>query len=159
MQVHIFEARRDHFRFGGGTRFAHHPHLDPVFAADGPADEGFLLEGGQRFGGDDPLPDLAIQQRKQFLGRGMLDLASLVDDDDFRCGGFHIRDDVRREDDDALAGQIGEQVAEAHALLGVKPDGGFIHDQQLRIIEQCLGDARRAVSSRRSTRQADVWRH
>ena len=91
MQVHVLEAGRDQLRLGAGLASLTTRTWMPFFAADGSADEGFLLEGGNVFGGDDPLPDPAIQQCKQFLGRGMLDLASLVDDDDLGGGGFHVQ--------------------------------------------------------------------
>jgi len=48
---------------------------------------------------------------------------------------------MRGEDDDPLTGQVREQVAEAHPLLGVQPHGRLVHDQQLRIVEQRLGNA------------------
>ena len=78
---------------------------------------------------------------EQFFRRGVLQFATLVDHHNFRGGGFDIGDDVRGEDDDAFSRQIREQVAEADALFGVEPDGGFIDDEQLRVVEQRLGDA------------------
>jgi hypothetical protein len=48
---------------------------------------------------------------------------------------------MRREHYNPLAGEVGEQVAKADALLGVEAGGGFVHDEQLRVVEQRLGDA------------------
>jgi hypothetical protein len=63
------------------------------------------------------------------------------DERDARGRGFHVGDDVRGEDDDALAGQIREQVAEADALFGIEPGRGLVDDQELRIVEERLRDA------------------
>ena len=65
---------------------------------------------------------------------------TFVDEHDVCGGGFHIRDDVRGKDHDAFARQVGEQVAEADTLLGVETDCRFVHDKQLRIVEQSLRD-------------------
>ncbi len=55
--------------------------------------------------------------------------------------GFDVGNDVGGEDDDALARKLGEKIAEANALFRIKAGSGFIHNEQLRIIEKCLGDA------------------
>ena len=36
---------------------------------------------------------------------------------------------------------MGEQRAEPDALLGVESGGRFVHDEQARVVEQCLRDA------------------
>ena len=142
MQVHIFEAwRATACASGAGLPSLTTRTWMPFSRRMVPLMMCFCLRAGSVFGGDNPLPDFAFKQLQQFLRRGMLNFASLVDHDNFGGGGFHIRDDVRGQNDDTFAGQIGEQVAEAHTLLGVEPDGGFIHDQQLRVIEQRLGNA------------------
>ncbi len=48
---------------------------------------------------------------------------------------------MRREDDDALARELGEQRAEAHALLRIESRRRLVDDQQARIVEQRLRDA------------------
>jgi hypothetical protein len=52
-----------------------------------------------------------------------------------------VGDDVRGQDHQALAGKVGEQVAEAHALFRIQADRRLVDDQQLRIVEQRLHDA------------------
>lgn len=56
-------------------------------------------------------------------------------------GRFDVGDNVHGEDHDAFSGRIGEQVAEAHALRGIEADRRFIYDQQLRVVQQRLGDS------------------
>ena len=66
---------------------------------------------------------------------------SLRDQRDVGGGGFDVGNDVGGKNDDAFAGEFGEQIAEAHALFGIESGGGFVDDEQLRIVEQSLRDA------------------
>ena len=52
-----------------------------------------------------------------------------------------VAHDVRRQDHDDVGGDVGEQVVEAHALLGVEARGRLVDDDELRIAEQRLRDA------------------
>ena len=45
------------------------------------------------------------------------------------------------EDDNALAGQLGEKIAKADALFGIEARGGLINDEELRIVQERLRDA------------------
>ena len=51
---------------------------------------------------------------------------------------------------------LGEQVAEAHALLGVEADGRLVDDHELRIAEQRLGDADALPHAARVAAEAPV---
>ncbi len=82
--------------FGSRSRIAYHSHLHPIITADGAAEDVFLLQGRQVAGWHDPLPDFAVEQLQKFFRCRMLELASLVDNNDLGRGGFHIRNDVRR---------------------------------------------------------------
>jgi hypothetical protein len=56
------------------------------------------------------------------------------------------RDDVGREEDrPVLAGQVGEEVPEADALLGIEPDRRFVDDHDFRVSEQAMGDPEPAL--------------
>jgi hypothetical protein len=48
---------------------------------------------------------------------------------------------LRRQEDDHVGGDVGEQVVEADALFRVEAGGGLVDDDQLGIAEQRLGDA------------------
>jgi hypothetical protein len=66
---------------------------------------------------------------------------AVIDHRDLAGRRFHVGDDMSGQDDDALARQLREQVAETHPLLGVEAHRGLVDDQQPRIVEQRLGDA------------------
>ena len=69
-------------------------------------------------------PQLAFDEDRQFAG-----------------AGFDVGDDVGRQDHQPLARELCKQVPEALAFLRIQADGRLVDDQQLRIIEQGLGDA------------------
>ena len=52
-----------------------------------------------------------------------------------------VLDDVRREQHDAVLGELGEQVVEAQPLLGVEPGGRLVDDDEARIAGDRLRDA------------------
>jgi hypothetical protein len=65
----------------------------------------------------------------------------VIQDGDVSSHGFHVRNNVRGENDDAFTGKFREQISKTHALLGIEAGGGFIDDQELRIVEQGLRNA------------------
>src|SRR6185295_11525900 len=52
-----------------------------------------------------------------------------------------VLDDVRREDDDAILRELGEQMVEAEALLGIEARRGLVDDDEPRIPRNRLRDA------------------
>ena len=52
------------------------------------------------------------------------------DNSDFSCNRFHIRHNVRGEDDDPFAGELRQETSEANPLLGIEPSGRFIDDEK-----------------------------
>ncbi len=67
---------------------------------------------------------------------------------------------MSRQEDDAVAGKVGQQVAEADALFGVETDSRLVQDQQLRVVKQRLRDAdalphAAGVAAKRSPGRAD----
>ena len=81
----------------------------------------------------------------QFSGTAAEEHLSLRKDGHVAAGLADVFDDVRGEQDHAVGGQVDQQVAEADALLGVETGGGFIDDEQLRVVDQRLGDADAAL--------------
>ena len=71
----------------------------------------------------------------------MRDQRAFRNEGDISGGGFHVGNDVSGENHDAFAGKVRKQVAEADAFFGIEPGGRFVDDEQLRIVEQGLGDA------------------
>jgi len=100
-----------------------------------------LLEGGQIGAGEEHSPDFAGDGSEQSLRRSVGEQAAVREDGDVGGDGLDVRDDVRGEDDDALAGKLGEEIAEAHALFGIETRGGLIHDEELGVVEKRLCDA------------------
>jgi hypothetical protein len=105
------------------------------------ADEVALLEGGQIGAGEEDFPDFAADGSEEGFWGSVREEAAVRKDSDVGGNSLNVGDDVRGEDDDALAGKLGEEIAEAHALLGIEAGGGFVHDEELRVIEQSLRDA------------------
>ena len=152
-EVHILQVGRHRLGIRAGLCFGDRPHLNSIHAPDRAADQELLFERRQLLAGGHPFPHRAFHLPEQLLRVGADFQMPLVDDGDIRGGRFHVRDDVRGEDDNPLAGQIREQIAEAHPLLGVQPHGRLVHDQQLRIVEQRLGDAHALAHSAGITAQ------
>ena len=66
----------------------------------------------------------------------MGDQAAVIDRHEIGRDRLDVGDDVGREDHDPFAREVGEEVAEAHALLGVEAGGRLVDDQQPRVGEQ-----------------------
>ena len=56
--------------------------------------------------GDAPFPHLTVHSPQQVLRRGVDEEPSLANQRDMRGSGFHVRHDVRGQDDDPLPGEI-----------------------------------------------------
>ena len=86
-------------------------------------------------------PQIAAGAAFEILDRiDSADLA-LVDDDDALTDRSHLREDMRREDDRMLAGEILDQIADLHDLRRVKADRRLIENEEFRIAEQRLRKA------------------
>jgi len=71
----------------------------------------------------------------------VFDQAPRSDEGDVGGRCLDIADDVGGEQDDALARQLGQEVAEANPLLRIEAARGLVDDQQTWIVEERLGDA------------------
>ena len=63
---------------------------------------------------------------------------------------------MRGEQDDLIRGEAGDEVAEAHALLGVKPGRGLVEDEDVRVVEDRLRDAESLLHASRERADAAV---
>ena len=77
----------------------------------------------------------------ELLGRAVEAEPAAVEEEDARGGGLDVARDVGREDDDALARLLEEDLAEAAARLDVEAGGRLVDDQDRRRAEQGAGDA------------------
>jgi hypothetical protein len=75
-------------------------------------------------------------------GRGFIGHDAAVGDDDGACAHLvHLLQDVRGNDDQLVLAELVDQAPHFVLLIGVEPVGGFVQDQDLRIVYQCLSQA------------------
>ena len=84
---------------------------------------------------------MAMRPGHQRFGRAVEAQSPAAHDRQGARTRFDVGDDVGGQDDQSLARQLREKVTKAHALFGIEADRGFVDDQQLRVVEQCLGNA------------------
>jgi hypothetical protein len=69
------------------------------------------------------------------------DQASVADDREPRAQHGHVLDDVGREQDGAVAREVGEQSVEAIPFFGVEARRGLVHDDQIGVTRDGLRDS------------------
>ena len=69
------------------------------------------------------------------------DELSFIDDDDLLAGLLDLGKDVSAENDGVLSGEIFDEVASLVDLLGVEAGGGFVENQDVRIVNDRLREA------------------
>ena len=74
-------------------------------------------------------------------GRAVGDEASARDDEDAGTGAFDLGDDVGAEEDGAVLGELGDEGAGGAHLGGVEPVGGFVEDEDGRVVDEGGGEA------------------
>ena len=89
---------------------------------------------------DDAPPKAPAETRHGRLGIVLEPNTAAIDDRDARAELTDVVDDVRRQDDDAVLSELGEQIQKAHALFGVEPGRRLVDDDQAGITEQCDRD-------------------
>jgi hypothetical protein len=105
-------AARASTRGGVGGAAEHHAHARPLLLSG--------LQLGWRAVGDD---------------------APLVHDDHARAGRHDLGQVVGRQDDRALAPELAHEVANLHDLVRVEAAGGLVEDEDVRLVDQRLGEA------------------
>ena len=97
-------------------------------------------------------PDFPCSFFGQTFGRSCKCKRTFVQQCHVFTGAGDIPNDVGRQDDDHVAGtDAGEQVPEPDSFFGIETGGWFIHNDDFRIVDQCLGDSQ---SSFHTTRQS-----
>ena len=67
--------------------------------------------------------------------------AALADDDDALAGLTHLGQDVGAQDDRVVAGQVLDELSGFDDLLRVESGSGLVQDQDVRFVDQGLGQA------------------
>ena len=79
--------------------------------------------------------------RGDLLGGAVGDEPALVDDQHPTAGDLDLRQDVRGQDDGARLAEPADQAADLDDLVRIEPVGGLVEDEQLRRVQQRLGEA------------------
>ncbi len=86
-------------------------------------------------------PDGAAAARDQFARRAFELNTSARQDGHARTQVGDVLDDMGGQDDHHVLADLHQQVVETIAFLGIEAGGRLVHDHQLRIADQRLGDA------------------
>src|SRR5579883_3167712 len=138
--VAIFERRLNESRPSLWRHIAHHTELRPGACLDR-RDNGEIALWAHAHMRRGERPDMAARRLGELANRPLEQHAPALHDGYPLAGLGDILDDVGGEDHHPIAAQIRQQIAEADALLRVKPGGRLIHNQELRVVEQRLRDA------------------
>src|SRR5215469_12077114 len=79
-----------------------------------------------------PLPDPALDSTQKFLWRCVSHQRALRDQSNVGGGRFDVGNDMGREDDDALAGKLREQVAEPDTFFGIESGSWLVERSEER---------------------------
>src|SRR5208282_6398590 len=101
-----------------------------------------LLVAGQVSFGNGSLPDPVFQLCYRVVGMALVQHPALMNDGHFGAEVGYVFDNVGGEYDNDLLSNLGQQVVEAVALAGVEAGCRLVHDQQLRIAKESLGNAK-----------------
>ena len=113
------------------------------------AAEHFLVLGRSRV-----LPQLALDAVDELaLDAEILDLA-LLQHADVLTQMLDVGRNMGRENDGAVACDLGQQIEEVEAFLGVKAGGRLVDDEHLGVADQCLGNAGAAKHTARVVAQS-----
>ena len=85
------------------------------------------------------------------------DHLALVDDDDALAGLRDLGQDVRAQDDRVIAGELLDQLARFDDLLRVEAGGRLVEDEDVRVVNQRLGEADALAVALRQLRRSGGW--
>ena len=85
-------------------------------------------------------PSRAHTPRRQLIGGAPKHDASPVHERHLGAGGPDVFDEVRAHDHRGRLAQLAQHRPELHPLFGVEPGGGLVQQQQLRVVDDGLGD-------------------
>jgi hypothetical protein len=140
-QVGVFEGRFEWASGGGRRSVGNDAGVNAIASMGGVADEVLCAKSGKLGAGYNDFPNFSSDLREEGFRSAVSEKLAVRENGDIRGNGFNVGDDVRRENDDALAGKFGKKIAKTDALFGIEAGGGFIDDEELGIVEERLRDA------------------
>ena len=91
---------------------------------------------------------MVIARARLERGRGLVgDDAAIRDDDGARAHLVHLFQDVGGNDHQLVLAQFVDEPPHFVLLIGIESIGGFVQDQDLRIVDQCLRQADAAAKA------------
>ncbi len=84
---------------------------------------------------------------EQILGGAVGDDAALVDDDGAGADGFDFFQDVGGDDDRLVGGHLADELADVVLLVRIEAVGRLVHDQNLGVVQDGLGNADAALEA------------
>src|SRR5690625_1519803 len=88
------------------------------------------------------LPNLSFQAANGIIWAPFKQNLALADDGHARTQVGDIGNDMRGQNDHHSFTNLGQQIEKAVALFGVQPGGGLVNNNEFRLANQCLGDAK-----------------
>ena len=95
----------------------------------------------------------AALARAQLVRRAVGDQLAAADDDDAAAGRLHLGEDVRRQDDRLLAADLLDERPDLDDLVGVEAARRLVEDDDVRVVQHRLRQARRAGGSPSTARR------
>ena len=96
-----------------------------------------LTARGQDLGGN---LDLRIEAGPQLLRAVRGQDAPLVDDDDAIAHLLDLRQDMTRNQDGMMTGQLLQEGAHPAYLVGIEPDRGLVQNEHIGVVQQAVGN-------------------
>ena len=140
-KIGIFERRLEGPGCTGRRRIGDDASVDTIRAMSGTADEMFCAQSRKLGARDHDFPYLPGDSGKKRFRRAVSEKLAVRQYGDLRRNGFHVGNDVSRENHEAFPGKFGEEIAETNAFLGVEASRGLVDNQELWIVQQGLRDA------------------
>ena len=84
---------------------------------------------------------MAFEVLDCLLRRGFQQDLAVIDDGHAGAEATDVPNDMGGQDDDDMFTDFTQEVMKADLLLGIQTGGGFVHDDELGVADEGLGDA------------------
>lgn len=147
IQIGVLQRWRGLYRIGDGLCVLNHADFHAaVFRLD-IADDCLVLGLHKLFCGHLRQPDPALHHADKFLTRVDVPDGAILYHHDLGGDLLHIGHNMGGKEHQAVLRIGGDNVAELDPLIGVKAGGGFVQNQDLRVVQKGLGNAQPALYS------------